>query len=52
LNLVLLLELTAACCLGIYQGWTSGKATIGKITEPALYTTMLLAMDTARKINL
>jgi hypothetical protein len=50
LNLVLFIELTAACCLGIYQGWTIGKATIGKITEPALYTTMLLAMDT-RKIN-
>jgi hypothetical protein len=52
LNLVLFIELTIACCLGIYQGWTICKATIGKITEPALYTTMLLAMDTARKINL
>jgi hypothetical protein len=44
--MVLFIELTAACCLGIYQGWMIGKATIGKITEPALYTTMLLAMDT------
>ncbi len=51
LNLVLFLELTAACCLGIYQAWTIGKATIGKITELALSTTMLLGMDT-RKINL
>jgi hypothetical protein len=33
------------------QAWTMGKATIGKITELALYTTMLLGMDTARKIN-
>jgi hypothetical protein len=52
LNLVLFIELTIACCLGIYQGWTIYKATTGKITEPALYTTMLLAMDTARKISL
>jgi hypothetical protein len=52
LNLVLFLELTAACCWGMYQAWTIGKATIGKITELALYTTTLLAMDTARKINL
>jgi hypothetical protein len=36
----------------MYWIWTIGKATIGKITELALYTTMLLAMDTARKINL
>jgi hypothetical protein len=36
----------------MYQGWTIGKATIGKIIELALYATMLLAMDTARKINL
>jgi hypothetical protein len=52
LNLVLFIELTIACCLEIYQGWTIYKATTGKITEPALYTTMLLAMDTARKISL
>jgi hypothetical protein len=52
LNPVLFIELTAACCWGIYQDWTIGKATIGKITELALYTTMLLAMDTARNINL
>jgi hypothetical protein len=29
-----------------------GEATTSKITELGLYTTMLLAMDTARKINL
>jgi hypothetical protein len=52
LNLVLFVELTAACCRGMYRGWTMGKATSGKITEVALYPTMLLAMDTARKINL
>jgi hypothetical protein len=51
LNPVLFIELTAACCEGIYQAWTMGKATIGKITKLALYTTMLLGMDTARKIN-
>jgi hypothetical protein len=52
LSLVLFIELTTACCLGIYQSWTLYKATTGKITELALYNTMLLAMDTARKINL
>jgi hypothetical protein len=52
LNLVLFIELTATCCWGMYQAWTIGKATIGKIIELALYTTMLLGMDTARKINL
>jgi hypothetical protein len=51
LNLVLFLELTAACCWGMYRGWTIGKATIGKMIELALYTTMLLGMDT-KKINL
>ncbi len=52
LNLVLFVELTIACCWGIYQGLAIGKATIGKIIELALYTTMLLAMDTARKLAL
>jgi len=52
LNLVLFLELTAAYCRGMYQAWTIGKATTGKIIQLALYTTMLLAMDTAKKINL
>jgi hypothetical protein len=52
LNLVLFLELTAACCWGMYQAWTIGKATIGKIIELALYTRMLLGIDTVRKINL
>jgi hypothetical protein len=52
LNLVLFIELTIACCWEMYQAWTIYKATIGKITEPALYTTMLLAIDTARKISL
>jgi hypothetical protein len=51
LNSVLFLELTAACCWGMYQAWTIGT-TIGKITELALYTTMLLTTETARKINL
>jgi hypothetical protein len=50
--LVLFIELTIACCWGIYQGLAIGKATIGKIIELALYTTMLLAMDTARKLAL
>jgi hypothetical protein len=36
----------------MYQAWTMGEATSGKITELALYTTMLLGIDTARKINL
>jgi hypothetical protein len=36
----------------MYHAWTIGEATPGKITELALYSTMLLAMDTARKINL
>jgi hypothetical protein len=49
LNPVLFIELTIACCCGMYQA-TIGKATTGKITELALYTTMLLGMDTARKI--
>ncbi|MGB7891085.1 MAG: hypothetical protein WCF82_04060 [Microcoleus sp.] len=31
LNLVLFLEFTAACCRGIYRGWTIGEATAGKI---------------------
>jgi hypothetical protein len=52
LNLVLFLELTAACSWGMYQAWTMGEATSGKITELALYTTMLLSINTARKINL
>jgi hypothetical protein len=52
LNLVLFIELTIACCWGIYQAWTMGEVTSGKITELALYTTMLRAMDTARKIAL
>jgi hypothetical protein len=37
LNLVLFIELTAACCWGIYQGWTIGKATTDKIIELAFY---------------
>ena len=41
LNLVLFIELTIACCLGMYQSWTIGEATTGKITELALYTAML-----------
>jgi hypothetical protein len=52
LNLVLFLDLTITCCWGMYQAWTIGKVTTGKITELGLYPTMLLAMDTARKINL
>ncbi len=40
LNLGLFLELTAACCRGMYRGWTMGEATIGKIfllgTIPAI----------------
>jgi hypothetical protein len=51
-NLVLFLELMAACSWEIYQAWTIGKATSGQITELGLYPTMLLAMDTARKIHL
>jgi hypothetical protein len=31
LNLVLFIELTIACCQGIYRGWTIGEATVGKI---------------------
>src|SRR4028118_1730053 len=31
LNLVLFLELTIACCRGMYRGWTIGEATVGKI---------------------
>ena len=41
LNLVLLIELTVACCWGMYQAWTIGEATTGKITELALYAAML-----------
>ena len=52
LNLVLFIELTAACCWGIYQAWTMGEATTGKIIELALYTPMLLGINTARKIDL
>jgi hypothetical protein len=52
LNLVLFIELTVACCWGMYHAGTMGKATSGKITELGLYTTMLLGMDTARKIHL
>jgi hypothetical protein len=52
LNLVLLIELTIACCWEMYQAWTMGKATSCKITELGLYTTMLLGMKTARKIYL
>jgi hypothetical protein len=51
LNLVLFIELTATCCWGMYQV-TIGKTTTGKIIELALYTRMLLSMDTARKIAL
>ena len=49
LKLVLFIELTIACWM--YRVWKIGKATIGKITELALYTTMLLGIDT-KKINL
>ena len=42
LNWVLFLELTIACCYGMYQGWTIGEATTGQITELGLYTAMLL----------
>jgi hypothetical protein len=35
----------------MYQAGTMGKATLGKITKLALYSTMFLGMDTARKIN-
>ena len=52
LNPVLFIELTIACCWGMYQGGTMGEATSAKITKLALYTTMLWAMDTAKKINL
>ena len=54
LNLVLFLKLTVACCWGMYGAGTIGKATISKIIELALYTTILLGlgMDTARKISL
>jgi hypothetical protein len=39
--LVLFIELTIACCWGMYQAWTIGKATTGKIIELGLYTAML-----------
>ncbi len=41
LNLVLFVQLSVACCWGIYRGWTIGEATTGKITELGLYTAML-----------
>jgi hypothetical protein len=41
LNLVLFIELTIACCWGMYQAWTIGEATSGKITELALYSAIL-----------
>ncbi|MEG5170837.1 hypothetical protein [Microcoleus sp. B3-D7] len=28
---MLFIELTIACCWGIYQAWTIGEATVGKI---------------------
>ncbi|MEG4997832.1 hypothetical protein [Microcoleus sp. B4-D4] len=31
LNLVLFVRLTIACCWGMYEGWTIGEATVGKI---------------------
>jgi hypothetical protein len=37
LNPVLFIELTIACCWGMYQGGTMGEATTGQITELALY---------------
>lgn len=37
LNLVLFIELTAACCLRMYRGWVIGEATTSKITELAFY---------------
>jgi len=36
----------------MYRAWMMGEVTSGKITELALYTTMLWARDTAKKINL
>ncbi|MEG3960337.1 hypothetical protein [Microcoleus sp. herbarium2] len=36
LNSVLFIELTAACCWGMYQAWMMGKATTDKIIELAL----------------
>lgn len=39
-NLVLFVQLTVGCCRGMYQGWTIGEATAGKITELGLYTAM------------
>jgi len=36
----------------MYHAGTMGKTTSGKITELALYTTKLWAMDTTRKIAL
>jgi hypothetical protein len=40
LNLVLFLELTAACCRGMYRAGTMGEATSGKITELGLCPTV------------
>jgi tetrahydromethanopterin S-methyltransferase subunit C len=36
----------------MYLAWMMGEVTSGKITELALYTTMLWAIDTVRKIAL
>ena len=44
LNLALFVQLMVACCGGIYQGWTIGEATTGKITELGLYTVMFLCV--------
>ena len=41
LNLVLLIELMAACCWGMYQGWTIGEATTGKIALLATIAAIL-----------
>jgi hypothetical protein len=44
LNLVLFLELTAACCWGMYQAWTIGEATIGKIALLGTIATIMFRL--------
>ena len=44
LNLVLFLQLTAACCGGIYRGWTIGEATTDRIDLVGTITAIMFPL--------
>lgn len=44
LNLVLFVQMTIACCRGMYQGWTIGEATTGKIVLVGTITAIMFRL--------